>query len=71
MQLARRAFLRHGFNRLDFAAVISFWITFALSITGLEMQHHLFIFRMMSCLRIVRLLALTNGTAVSTNPALS
>ncbi|KAI1386973.1 Ion transport protein-domain-containing protein [Hypoxylon trugodes] len=64
MQLARRAFLRHGFNRLDFIAVVSFWIAFVLSITGIEMQKHLFIFRMLSCLRIVRLLALTNGTAI-------
>ncbi|KAI0009098.1 Ion transport protein-domain-containing protein [Xylariaceae sp. FL0662B] len=64
LQLARRAFLRHGFNRLDFIAVVSFWIAFALSITGLEMQYHLYIFRMLSCLRIVRLLALTNGTAI-------
>ncbi|KAI1137981.1 Ion transport protein-domain-containing protein [Hypoxylon sp. FL0543] len=64
MQLARRAFLRHGFNRLDFIAVVSFWIAFVLSITGVEMSKHLFIFRMLSCLRIVRLLALTNGTAI-------
>ncbi|KAK7989247.1 Transferase [Apiospora arundinis] len=64
MQLARRAFLRHGFNRLDFVAVVSFWITFALSITGLEAEHHVWIFRMLSCLRIVRLLALTNGTSI-------
>ncbi|OTB03084.1 hypothetical protein M426DRAFT_61041 [Hypoxylon sp. CI-4A] len=64
MQLARRAFLRHGFNRLDFIAVVSFWIAFVLSITGIEMDKHLFIFRMLSCLRIVRLLALTNGTAI-------
>ncbi|KAI1075069.1 Ion transport protein-domain-containing protein [Whalleya microplaca] len=64
MQLARRAFLRHGFNRLDFIAVVSFWIAFALSVTGIEMQYHLYIFRMLSCLRIVRLLALTNGTAI-------
>ncbi|KAH8675332.1 ion transporter [Xylariales sp. PMI_506] len=64
MQLARRAFLRHGFNRLDFLAVVSFWITFVLSITGLEMEYHIFIFRMLSCLRILRLLALTNGTAI-------
>ncbi|OTB10168.1 hypothetical protein K445DRAFT_259553 [Daldinia sp. EC12] len=64
MQLARRAFLRHGFNRLDFIAVVSFWIAFVLSITGIEMRKHLFIFRMLSCLRIVRLLALTNGTAI-------
>lgn len=65
MQLARRAFLRHGFNRLDFIAVVSFWIAFVLSVTGVEITKHLFIFRMLSCLRIVRLLALTNGTAVS------
>ncbi|KAK8049512.1 ion transporter [Apiospora phragmitis] len=64
MQLARRAFLRHGFNRLDFVAVVSFWITFALSITGIEAAHHIWIFRMLSCLRIVRLLALTNGTSI-------
>ncbi|XXG98720.1 hypothetical protein Hte_005049 [Hypoxylon texense] len=64
MQLARRAFLRHGFNRLDFIAVVSFWIAFVLSVTGIEMPKHLFIFRMLSCLRIVRLLALTNGTAI-------
>lgn len=64
-QLARRAFLRHSFNRIDFVAVCSFWITFLLSITGLETRHNLYVFRMMSCLRILRLLALTNGTAVS------
>ncbi|KAI2616587.1 Ion transport protein-domain-containing protein [Hypoxylon sp. NC1633] len=64
MQLARRAFMRHGFNRLDFIAVVSFWIAFVLSITGIEVEHHVFIFRMLSCLRIVRLLALTNGTAI-------
>ncbi|KAK8138665.1 calcium channel subunit cch1 [Apiospora sp. TS-2023a] len=64
MQLARRAFLRHGFNRLDFVAVVSFWITFALSTTGLEAEHRIWIFRMLSCLRIVRLLALTNGTSI-------
>ncbi|TDZ22128.1 Calcium-channel protein cch1 [Colletotrichum orbiculare MAFF 240422] len=63
-QLARRAFLRHSFNRLDFLAVVAFWISFALSITGLESRKHLYVFRMISCLRILRLLALTNGTAI-------
>ncbi|KAH7160114.1 Ion transport protein-domain-containing protein [Dactylonectria estremocensis] len=63
-QLARRAFLRHSFNRIDFVAVVSFWIMFYLSTTGLETKHHLFVFRMMSCLRILRLLSLTNGTAI-------
>lgn len=63
-QLARRAFLRHSFNRFDFVAVVAFWITFILSILGLEGRYHLNAFRMLSCLRILRLLALTNGTAV-------
>lgn len=63
-QLARRAFLRHSFNRIDFVAVVSYWVMFSLSILGLEVKHHLFVFRMMSCLRILRLLSLTNGTAV-------
>ncbi|CAM1507368.1 Fc.00g070090.m01.CDS01 [Cosmosporella sp. VM-42] len=64
LQLARRAFLRHSFNRFDFVAVVSFWITFCFSISGLESRHHLSAFRMLSCLRILRLLALTNGTAI-------
>ncbi|KAL1865499.1 calcium channel protein [Diaporthe australafricana] len=63
-QLARRAFLRHGFNRLDFVAVVAFWISFVIGITGAEKRHHLYVFRMLSCLRIVRLLALTKGNAV-------
>lgn len=64
-QLARRAFLRHGFNRLDFVAVVSFWISFVIGITGLEKEHHMYVFRMLSCLRILRLLAITKGNAVS------
>ncbi|KAI6779097.1 Calcium-channel protein-like protein [Emericellopsis cladophorae] len=39
--LARRAFLRHSFNRLDFVAVVSFWISFVLGVAGLESQYHL------------------------------
>ncbi|PNY29300.1 Calcium-channel protein cch1 [Tolypocladium capitatum] len=63
-QLARRAVLRHSFNRLDFIAVVSYWIAFLLGITGLEHRHHIYVFKMLSCLRILRLLALTHGTAV-------
>lgn len=65
LQLARRAFLRHSWNRIDFVAVVSFWITFALSTTGIESARHMYVFRMLSCLRILRLLYLTNGTSVS------
>ena len=69
LQLARRAFLRHSFNRVDFLAVVSFWVAFVLGITGIESGYHLYVFRMLSCLRIIRLLALTHGTAVSKYPS--
>lgn len=63
-RLAHRAYLRHSFNRTDFVAVVSFWIAFALSLTGVEHTSHIYIFKMLSCLRIIRLLNLTSGTAV-------
>ncbi|KAL8697386.1 MAG: hypothetical protein Q9224_002343 [Gallowayella concinna] len=64
VRLARRAFLRHSFNRLDFLAVVSFWISFILEIIQIEHQRHIYLFRMLSCLRILRLLGLTSGTSV-------
>ena len=65
IRLARRAFLRHSFNRLDFLAVISFWISFVLSVTNQKAERHLYVFQMLSALRILRLLSLTSGTSVS------
>ncbi|KAK7511325.1 calcium-channel protein CCH1 [Phyllosticta citriasiana] len=64
VRLAHRAFLRHSFNRLDFVAVVSFWISFVISVSGLESTSHVYVFRMLSCLRILRLLGLTSGTTV-------
>ncbi|CAG8426892.1 unnamed protein product [Penicillium salamii] len=64
VRLAHRAFLRHSFNRLDFVAVVAFWVSFVLTWSGAEKTHQLYIFRMLSCLRILRLLAMTNGTSV-------
>ncbi|KAF2189678.1 hypothetical protein K469DRAFT_723607 [Zopfia rhizophila CBS 207.26] len=64
VRLAKRAYLRHSFNRTDFLAVISFWIAFCISVFGVESRRHVFIFRMLSCLRIIRLLNLTSGTSV-------
>ena len=61
-QLADRAFLRHSFNRLDFIAVISYWINFALVETNAFGNQHIDLFRMLSCLRIYRLLGITTGT---------
>ncbi|KAI4214540.1 MAG: hypothetical protein LQ351_002957 [Letrouitia transgressa] len=63
-RLARRAFFRHSFNRLDFLAVTSFWISTILAAIGVEQNRHVYIFQMLSCLRILRLLSLTSGTSV-------
>lgn len=63
-RLAHRAYLRHSFNRTDFVAVVSFWIAFGIGIFGVENKHHIYIFKMLSCLRIIRLLNLTSGTSV-------
>ena len=64
VRLARRAFLRHSFNRLDLLAVVSFWIFFILSFRGLDPSKWVHVFQMLSCLRILRLLGLTSGTSV-------
>ena len=63
-RLAHRAFMRHSFNRLDFLAVCSFWISFILDIFSLEYKDHFYLFRMLACLRILRLLGLSSGTSV-------
>jgi voltage-dependent calcium channel len=64
MRLTRRAFLRHSFNRLDFVAVVAYWISFGMQISRYEMTNHVYVFNMLSCLRILRLLGLTAGTSV-------
>ncbi|RMZ87534.1 hypothetical protein DV736_g5243, partial [Chaetothyriales sp. CBS 134916] len=64
LRLARRAFLRHSFNRLDFVAVVSYWISFGMILSRYETSRHVYIFNMLSCLRILRLLGLTAGTSV-------
>ncbi|GJE94122.1 Ion transport protein-domain-containing protein [Phanerochaete sordida] len=56
-------YLRHSWTRIDFLAVISFWICFALAVTGAERgSYHIGIFRALSVLRTTRLLAITSGT---------
>lgn len=56
-------YLRQSWNRIDFIAVLSFWVTFALSMAGVERgKYHIGIFRALSVLRTSRLLAITSGT---------
>ena len=64
VRLARRAFLRHSFNRLDFVAVVAYWISFGMQVGRYEMNSHVYVFNMLSCLRILRLLGLTAGTSI-------
>lgn len=64
IRLARRAFLRHSFNRLDLIAVVSYWISLSMQMTGYEGRQHVYIFNMLSSLRILRLLGLTAGTSI-------
>ena len=64
IRLARRAFLRHSFNRLDFVAVVSYWVSFTMQMSGVEDSKHVYVFNMLSCLRILRLLNLTAGTSI-------
>ena len=59
-------YLRQGWGRIDFLAVIGFWVSFALATGGLERgSQHIGIFSALSVLRTARLLAVTSGTAVS------
>lgn len=58
------AFLRHSWNRVDFVAILAFWIALALALTHQEStpHHHIYIFRALSVLRCARLLTATSGT---------
>jgi hypothetical protein len=59
-------YLRQSWTRIDFIAIVSFWIMFALATTGVERgAHHIGIFRAMSVIRTARLLTITSGTTVS------
>ncbi|KAF9484619.1 high-affinity cell membrane calcium channel [Pholiota conissans] len=56
-------YLRQSWSRIDFIAIVSFWITFLLATTGVERgEHHIGLFRAMSVIRTARLLTITSGT---------
>jgi hypothetical protein len=57
---ANTAFLRHSFNRIDLLAVISYWIDLLITLVGVQ---HFFLFKAISTLRSLRLLAITSGCA--------
>ncbi|KAG0249803.1 calcium channel protein [Mortierella polycephala] len=53
-------FLRHTFNRIDFIAVLCYWIDFALMMAGV---HNVYIFKTIAAMRTLRLLNITSGSA--------
>lgn len=62
-QLLGRAYLRRSFNRIDFIAVIAYWLYLITYMTGLVSKHHVYIFKAVSCMRVLRLLNVTRGTS--------
>ncbi|KAH7908813.1 Ion transport protein-domain-containing protein [Hygrophoropsis aurantiaca] len=56
-------YLRQSWGRIDFVAIVGFWVSFALAMTGIERgTYHVGSFRALSVLRTARLLAITSGT---------
>ncbi|WWC88695.1 uncharacterized protein L201_003608 [Kwoniella dendrophila CBS 6074] len=64
LALQGRPYLRHSWHRIDMIAVIAYWITFFLALSGHEAtaNRHVYIFRALSVLRAGRLLVITSGT---------
>ncbi|KAF9195928.1 calcium channel protein [Haplosporangium sp. Z 11] len=53
-------YLRHTFNRIDFIAVLCYWIDFALMMAGV---HNVYVFKTIAAMRTLRLLNITSGSA--------
>lgn len=60
--IKQTAYLRQSWNRMDFIAIVCFWISFFLATTGAEAAQQVYIFRALSVLRLMRLLTVTSGT---------
>lgn len=58
-----RAYLRSSWNRLQFIAIISYWVSLLLTINNADLKSEVFVFRLLSGLPILHLLNLTAGTS--------
>lgn len=60
-------YLRQSWTRIDFLAIVCFWIMFGLATAGFEHRDglHVGVFRAISVIRTARLLSVTSGTTVS------
>ncbi|KAF9928693.1 calcium channel protein [Linnemannia zychae] len=57
---ASAPFLRHTFNRIDFLAIVCYWIDFCLMIAGVK---GVYFFKAIAAMRTLRLLNITSGSA--------
>lgn len=56
-------YLRQSWTRIDFIAILGFWMSFVLAMTGIERgRRHVGLFRALSVMRTARLLTITSGT---------
>lgn len=60
-EVSRLPYLRRSWQRLDFICIVSYWLHVGLDLSGLEERYHIYIFRALSTLRIIRLLNITRG----------
>lgn len=59
-----RAYLRSTWTRIDFVAIICYWITFGLQANNIATRLELFVFRCLSGLPMLRLLNMTKRTSM-------
>lgn len=59
-----RAYLRTTWSRIDFIAIISYWISFGLQANNTAQRLELYVFRCLTGLPILRLLNITRRTAL-------
>jgi hypothetical protein len=61
------AYLRHSWNRVDFLSIIGYWVDLILLLSNEEIvgdSQRILVFKMLSALRLLRLLNVTNGNKI-------
>jgi hypothetical protein len=61
------AYLRHSWNRVDFLSVIGYWVDLILLLSHQEIigdSQRILVFKMLSAIRLLRLLNVTNGNKI-------
>ncbi|KAI8983763.1 Ion transport protein-domain-containing protein [Pilobolus umbonatus] len=69
-KMVYKAYLRHGWNRVDVVSILSYYVHFALLVTGQEIigeHRRILVFKMLSSLVLLRLLNITDGNKVILN----